>query len=214
MNNQDEVGMDGVETVRSLANTWVKTTEHLFNSAIEANRATRTAFGLTDGADDCEAAVEPGTDSVAYRRSEWETDVSSQVPGEVRVGDVVTFSRTIEEEDVRGFASASGDTNRLHLDESFAEGSRFGGTIAPGTLVSGLISAALARLPGLTIYLSQEVRFLGPVEPGDELTAVCEVVEDLGDRKFRLTTRVRTPDGETVIDGEAVVLIDDPPESA
>ena len=214
MNNQDEVGMDGVEAVRSLTDTWVKTTEHLFNSAIEANRATRTAFGLTDDEDGgCEAVVEPGTDSVAYRRLEWETDVSSQIPGEVRVGDTVTFSRTINEDDVRGFASASGDTNRLHLDDEFAEGSRFGGTIAHGTLVSGLISAALARLPGLTIYLSQEVRFLDPVEPGDELTAVCEVVEDLGDRKFRLTTRVQTEAGETVIDGEAVVLIDDLPES-
>jgi acyl dehydratase len=66
----------------------------------------------------------------------------------------------------------------------------------------------------MTIYLSQDLEFRRPASIGEELTAVCEIVEDLGDNQYRLTTEVRNADGETVIDGEAVVLIDDLPDSA
>ena len=90
---------------------------------------------------------------------------------------------------------------------------RFGGRIVHGTLVSGLISAALARLPGLTIYLSQDLEFLKPVEIGDRLTAVVEIVEDIGNGRYRLTTSVENEDAEPVIDGEAVVIIDEPPSA-
>jgi acyl dehydratase len=78
--------------------------------------------------------------------------------------------------------------------------------------VGGLISAALARLPGLVVYLSQDLEFHNPVRIGDRCTAECEIVEDLGNRQYRLTTTVFSSNGDTVIDGEAVVLIDDLPE--
>jgi acyl dehydratase len=132
---------------------------------------------------------------------------------ELGVGDVVSFTKQITEEDVLAFAGISGDTNRLHLDDEFAEETRFGRRIVHGTLASGLISSALARLPGMTVYLSQDLRFLKPVDIGSELTATVEIVEDLGDRRYRLDTTVETADETTVIDGEAVVLIDPAPES-
>jgi acyl dehydratase len=65
----------------------------------------------------------------------------------------------------------------------------------------------------MTVYLSQDLRFLKPVDIGSELTATVEIVEDLGDRRYRLDTTVDTAEGTTVIDGEAVVLIDPAPES-
>ena len=124
---------------------------------------------------------------------------------------VETTERIEADEDVTAFAAASGDTNPLHLDDVFASQTRFRGRIAHGTLIGGLISAALARLPGLTIYLSQDLEFHNPVRVGDRLTAICEIVEDLGDDQYRLTTRVL--DGEdAVIDGEAVVLVDELPD--
>lgn len=177
------------------------------NSVVEANRATLAAFGLTNGDD-----VEAGTQSVAYNREDWETERTVDRPEHISVGDRVTFTKTLSEEDVVTFANASGDTNRLHLDPEFAEGTRFGRNIAHGTLVSGLISAALARLPGLTIYLSQDVEFTGPVDIGDRLTATVEVVEDLGNERYLLSTDVHKEDGKQIIEGEAVVLIDDVPE--
>ncbi|ELY46989.1 CBS domain-containing protein (plasmid) [Natronorubrum bangense] len=149
-----------------------------------------------------------------YELSDWEFECSTVSCDQLSVGDRVEFSKTISETDVRSFATASGDTNRLHLDESYARETRFGQRIAHGTLVSGLISAALARLPGLTIYVSQDLVFLGPIGLGERVTAVCEIVGEISDRKFELTTDVLNADGERVIEGEATVLVDDLPETA
>ena len=149
--------------------------------------------------------------STTYDDPDWSFEHEGD--GEVSVGDVVRFRKEISDEDVRRFAEVTGDTNRLHLEEAFATGTRFGQRIAHGILTAGLISAALARLPGLTIYLSQDLRFLGPVGIGETVTAECEVVEDLGKGKYELTTTVYDGGGEVVVDGEAVVMMAAFPES-
>ena len=154
--------------------------------------------------------MRPTSASTAYDDPDWEFERVGT--GGLSVGDTVRFRKAISEEDVRRFAEATGDTNRLHLDEEFARESRFGERIAHGVLSAGVISAALARLPGLTVYLSQDLRFLGPVEIGETITAVCEVVEDLGKDRFELTTTVYDGDGEVVVDGEAVVMVTAFPE--
>ena len=148
-----------------------------------------------------------------YEDDDWEFDSYGIADG-IDVGDHVRFSKTLEESDVERFAEVSGDTNRLHLDQAFAENSRFGRRIVHGTLVSGLISAALARLPGLTIYLSQEVSYRGPVDIGERVTAHCEVIEELGSDRFRLATAVDDADGECVVEGDAVVISDSIPDSS
>jgi len=188
-------------TVRSFAGAWLDASAHLMNGALKANSALVSILRSDDSS---------GNASVAYRDEAWHTevDVAGEEPA---VGDSVTFVKRLAEEDLRAFAAASGDTNRLHLDDDYAEGTRFGGRIVHGTLVSGLISAALARLPGLTVYLSQELSFVGPVAVDEEVTAAVEVVEDLGDGRLRLSTVVTGEDGEAVVTGEAVVLSDDAP---
>ncbi|MBX0287701.1 CBS domain-containing protein [Halomicroarcula sp. F28] len=148
-----------------------------------------------------------------YEDDDWEFDSYGVADG-IDVGDHVRFSKTLSENDIERFAEVSGDTNRLHLDAEFAEGSRFGRRIAHGTLVSGIISAALARLPGLTIYLSQELSYRGPVDIGDRVTAHCEVVEQLKENRFRLATAVDDGDGNCVVEGDAVVISDPIPDSA
>jgi CBS domain-containing protein/acyl dehydratase len=163
---------------------------------------------------------EPGTPrydvrpETAYERDDWSFECHSVREDEVSVGDVVRFSKLLTEANVRHFAEVSGDTNRLHLDESYAAETRFGGRIVHGTLVAGLVSAAIARLPGLTIYLSQEIGFCGPVRIRERVTAVCEVVENVGEDRYLLRTDVLDSEEETVVEGEAVVVIDELPESA
>jgi acyl dehydratase len=183
-----------------------KSLVHMYSSVAEANRAM-----MTQRNGDSELR-EPTVDSVAYSQESWSMERSADGEGDLGVGDVVRFSKRITEEEVLTFATISGDTNRLHLDDEFAADTRFGRRIVHGTLVSGLISSALARLPGMTVYLSQDLRFLKPVDIGSELTAIVEIVEDLGDDRYRLDTVVETGDGTTVVDGEAVVLIDPSPE--
>lgn len=149
----------------------------------------------------------------AYERDEWKFEYLGN-EAQIDVGDTVRFTKTLSKEDVEAFAEASGDTNRLHMDEEFAAKTRFGGRIAHGTLVVGIISSALARLPGMVIYLSQDVSYLGPVPLGEEVTAECEVVENIGKNRFRLATKVIRSDGEAVIDGEAAVIADSLPDGA
>lgn len=198
----------GVETVPyNMADAWVRATGHLVKSAVEVNRAAMAAYGLGD------SDRTSGGPSVAYARPEWDLDRQIDEPDELAVGDRITFSKTFSEEDVAAFADVSGDTNRLHLEDEFADESRFGDRIIHGTLVSGLISAALARLPGLTIYLSQDMTFLAPAYIGDRLTATVEVVDDLEDNKYILSTNVHNDSEKQLIKGEAVVLIDPVPEA-
>lgn len=129
------------------------------------------------------ASRRPATGSTAYEEEGWEFESRGTGDG-LNVGDVVRFTKTVSAADVDAFAGPTGDTNRLHLDEAFAARSRFGERVAHGVLGSGVISAALARIPGLTIFLSFELSFLAPVGLDETVTAVCEVIEDLERRKY------------------------------
>ncbi len=204
----------GGSNISAMADVWTKMASTFVQSATAANRAAVSAMLpplSTQNGPEADA-VPASIPSVEYSRLDWEFDRSVDDSAEISVGDSVTFEKTLTDEDVRAFAQVSGDTNRLHLDEEFAAKSRFGERIVHGTLVSGLISAALARLPGLTIYLSQDLEFRGPVGIGDRVSARVEIVEDLGNDQYRLETRIHDETADaTVVDGEAVVLIDDLP---
>jgi 3-hydroxybutyryl-CoA dehydratase len=191
----------------ALLETWTETSSHVLESVVAANRAAFAAFGVgsTGESPDTADRLDPAAD-----RPEWHTQLTTDDPEELSVGDRFEFTKTLTDGDVRRFAAASGDTNPLHLDEEFAEQTRFRGRIAHGTLVGGLISAALARVPGLVVYLSQDLEFHNPVRIEDRVTAECEIVEDLSNSQYRLNTQVLN-NGEVAVDGEAVILIDDPP---
>jgi 3-hydroxybutyryl-CoA dehydratase len=194
-----------------LVDTWAEASSQMVRNAAAVNRAAFAAWGLgatTKNGDSAAERIEP-----AESLPEWTIETDADNPHDLAVGDRVHFTKTITDEDVKQFAAASGDTNPLHLDDGFAEGTRFKGRIAHGTLVGGLISAALARLPGITIYLSQDLEFHNPVRIGDRVTAETEIVEDLGDDQYRLTTRIVDED-DVIIDGEAVVMIDEVPDEA
>jgi 3-hydroxybutyryl-CoA dehydratase len=126
------------------------------------------------------------------------------------VGQRATFSKTISEEDIKAFAQLSGDRNPLHLDDAFARRSRFGRPVAHGVLVAGVISAVLGNvLPGPgAIYLSQTLKFLRPVFPGDTVTATVEVTAYREDKGIvTLHTICTNQSGHEVVDGEAVLLV-------
>ncbi|RKD97632.1 MaoC family dehydratase [Halopiger aswanensis] len=204
----------GRNNLAAMTNAWTAMTQSFLRSATAANRAALSAM-VPDGHDATadDGIVPASIPSVDHSNLDWTFERTVDSREAIGVGDAVTFEKTLSDEDVRAFAQISGDTNRLHLDDEFAAQTRFGERIVHGTLVAGLISAALARLPGLTIYLSQDLEFRGPVKIGDRVSARVEVVEDLGNDQFRLETQIRDEsDDETVIDGEAVVLVDELPD--
>ncbi|ELY61212.1 MaoC family dehydratase [Natronolimnohabitans innermongolicus] len=202
---------------------WSSVSRHVANSYVEANNALLAAMGFSPSAEAAgegtgdeprtktTSTVDPPVTEVAFGDETWLMERSTDAYDDLGVGDYVRFSKPIEATDVSAFAQVSGDTNRLHLAETFAEATQFDGRIAHGTLVAGTISAALARFPGLTVYLSQDLEFQAPVEIGETVTATCEIVEALGDTRYRLHTTVENADETTVIDGEAVVVIDEAP---
>lgn len=190
---------------------WSSISKHVLNSYVEANNAVLAAMGLEPSAETEQPTPE---DAVAFDDETWTMERSVEARTDLSVGDYVRFTKPIEEADVSAFATASGDANRLHLEEAFAAETQFGGRIVHGTLVAGAISAALARLPGLTVYLSQDLEFHAPVEIGETVTAECEIVERLGEDRYRLRTTVMTDEDQTVVDGEAVVLIRPEPTDA
>jgi 3-hydroxybutyryl-CoA dehydratase len=131
---------------------------------------------------------------------------------EIAVGACAEHAKTVTEADVVLFAGVTGDFNPVHVDAEAAAASPFGERIAHGMLSAGLVSAAIAmKLPGPgTIYLSQSLRFTRPVRIGDTVTARVEVAEVLAARRrVRLLTTCRNQRGETVLDGEALVMVPD-----
>ncbi len=124
------------------------------------------------------------------------------------VGQKASFSKTIAESDVYGFAGITGDLNPAHVNEVAAGKTMFKHRIAHGILLVGFISTVLGqKLPGEgTIYLSQQAKFLKPVYIGDTITAVAEVAEVRPKGRLLLHTYILNQDGEIVVDGEAEVL--------
>lgn len=128
----------------------------------------------------------------------------------LNVGATASLTKVITNQDIRAFAAVTGDNNPVHLDEDYAAQTRFGGCIAHGLLVAGLISAVLGtQLPGPgSIYLSQTLKFMAPVFSGDEITATVEIAAIREDKSIiRLRTTCSNQRGQLVLDGEAILLV-------
>ena len=120
-----------------------------------------------------------------------------------------SFSKEVSDSDIVGFATVSGDTNPVHLEEDFARQTRFKERIAHGLLSASFISAVLGtRLPGPgCIYLSQNLKFRAPVRIGDTVTAKATITDiDWDKGKVSLET-VCTVGDKVVVDGQAQLLV-------
>src|SRR5438874_1995481 len=103
---------------------------------------------------------------------------------QISVGDRAEMALDVSADLVTAFVTLCGDRNPIHRDPGFAATTPFGEPIAPGMLTAALIAALIGSdLPGPgCVYLSQSLKFLRPVKPGDTITARVEVVETIRDR--------------------------------
>jgi len=106
---------------------------------------------------------------------------------EVSVGDEFDYVLTITEAHLVTAAGLFGDFNPLHVDETFASQSRFGGRILHGPFTSAFVAAPVGiYFSGTAIaYLEHSCRFLAPVKPGDTLRASWEITDMTDKPKFR-----------------------------
>ena len=127
---------------------------------------------------------------------------------DIEIGMVRSVQKVITDRDIELFAEVSTDRNPVHLDDSYAQDTIFGGRIAHGMLTAGLVSAVIGeQLPGHgTVYLGQSLKFLAPVRPGDMVLAEVEVTAiDYSKRRVTMETRCLV-EGKKVLVGEAIVL--------
>lgn len=106
----------------------------------------------------------------------------------------VSYSQTITDADVKAFAGISGDRNPVHLDEQYAEDSRYKKRIAHGMLSASFFSALFGtKIPGEgCVYVSQSLRFKRPVYLGDTVIATVIVTKvDLEKKEFFLKLFVK-----------------------
>ncbi len=130
----------------------------------------------------------------------------------VDVGTKVSHIKTITEADIVLFAGVSGDFNPVHMAEEYAKKTLFGGRIAHGVIALGLISAAMTKLPGVVIFLSDTNKFLAPVRIGDTVTATGEATAVRKDKGIvTLKVRCKNQKGEALVEGEWTVRLFPPP---
>ncbi|MFJ4650555.1 aldehyde dehydrogenase family protein [Nocardia sp. NPDC088792] len=118
---------------------------------------------------------------------------------ELRPGDSLSAGpRTVTRADIAEFAELTGDHYYLHTDEDAARRNpMFRGIIAHGYLVLSLAAGLFTTTepgPVLANYGLENLRFLGPVRPGDELTVHLTAI--------RVTPRPNTTHSEVRWDVE------------
>lgn len=130
----------------------------------------------------------------------------------LEVGQRAVIRRSFTSQDLAEYVDLTGDSNPLFADARYARQLGLNGPTIPGSLLGGLFSYLLGtRLPGRgTNYLKQRLAFPQPAYPGQEITAEVEVVRLRPHKELvNLSTVCTNPAGESVCEGEALVLVRD-----
>jgi oxepin-CoA hydrolase/3-oxo-5,6-dehydrosuberyl-CoA semialdehyde dehydrogenase len=136
---------------------------------------------------------------------------------ELAVGDAVTVGpRRVTEEDVAHFAEFTGDTFYAHTDpDAAAANPFFDGIVAHGYLILSLAAGLFVDPdpgPVLANYGIDDLRFLTPVYPGDELTVTltCKAITPRGDAahgEVRWDAEVTKQDGSVAAQYDVLTMV-------
>ena len=133
---------------------------------------------------------------------------------EVKVGDAFGDCITVTETHLVLAAGMFGDFNPLHVDEAFAEKSRFGGRILHGPFTSALVSSPVGMyFAGTAIaYVEHACRFKAPVRPGDTLATRWLVVKKLDKPKHAggivvMKCEAKNQHGDVVVEADGKILV-------
>jgi 3-hydroxybutyryl-CoA dehydratase len=118
----------------------------------------------------------------------------------------------ITQEKINLYAEASGDFNPIHVDESFAAKTPFGGTIAHGMLNLAYVSEMMTSAFGESWLSGGKLRakFKESARPGDTLTITGTIfcIEQKSDVSYaNCNFEVRSQKDETIVTGETIVRL-------
>jgi len=136
---------------------------------------------------------------------------------ELRIGDtVVAGPRRVTLADIEHFAEFTGDTFYAHMDEEAARANPFfDGRVAHGYLIVSFAAGLFVQPdpgPVLANYGLENLRFLTPVYPGDELTVTltCKQIAPREDAEYgevRWDADVTNQDGKSVATYDVLTLV-------
>ena len=128
---------------------------------------------------------------------------------EISIGDISEFDRKFCFEDVKLFATLSGDQNPLHINPSYGEKSEFGQNVVHGMLVSSLFSTLVGMYcPGKhSLYLSQSLNFRKPLFFNETIRVRGVVLEKTDALKvIKMSTEI-IKNEDKLVTGEARIKV-------
>jgi acyl dehydratase len=133
---------------------------------------------------------------------------------EVTIGETFGGSMTVTETHLVLAAGLVGDFHPLHVDETFAAATRYGGRVLHGVFTAALVGGPVGTFfAGTgTAYLEHSCRFTEAVRPGDTLTTTWTVTgKDDRPRHdggvIALSGICRNQNGVVVVEAAAKVLV-------
>ncbi len=120
--------------------------------------------------------------------------------------------RRLSQEKINLYADAVGDFNPIHVNESFAAQTTFGGTIAHGMLILAYISEMMTLVFGESWFSAGKlsVRFRAPARSKDTITVtgkVNSVTEQNNSLSFSCSVNCCNQDQDTIVAGEAMIWV-------
>lgn len=133
----------------------------------------------------------------------------------VDIGQSSTFTKTVSEYDVYGFAGITGDFSPNHVDKAYMEKSSYGRLQAHGALMVGFMSTASTLAIANTRKDADEtpvslgydrIRFLAPVYFGDTITVAYRIASIDAERRRSVgDITIHNQDGVLVAVGQHIL---------
>jgi len=132
---------------------------------------------------------------------------------DIHAGDALPETvKQLSQEKINLYAEAVGDFNPIHVDESFAAQTAFGGTIAHGMLILAYISEMMTLAFGES-WLSTgklAIRFKRPARSRDAVTIsgkINSITIESNNLNFSCDVGCSNQNQEIIVDGKAMVRI-------
>ena len=133
---------------------------------------------------------------------------------QVAVGETFGTAITITDAHLVLAAGLIGDAHPLHVNQQYAEQTRFGGRVLHGVFTAALVGGPVGTFFAGTgiAYLEHNCRFKNPVRPGDTLTTTWTIAGKTdkphhGGGLVALTAQCHNQNGELVVEADARLLV-------
>ena len=127
-----------------------------------------------------------------------------------RLNDIFKYEFNFTDEEIHTYAKISGDSNPIHVSESYSEKTIFGRCIVHGYYSISVFSKIYGTLlyPEEHILISQNAKYIKPIFTGIEYIAVVTTKQLFSDknRVLYLNEIYEKETGELKISGEAILM--------